>query len=211
MLQDRRDKTSESFQSGTRPSDLEKEKELWWYFEQQRRFLFDLRSAAISPEETVAADQHQAWNLKVISQQSEIERLQAKVRELEADKLKIKEDVATALRERDDWKASALRMQLNREFKNTIESLNSQDKRFLRAEQQTSLPNFEQSLKQQIELMNTPIARPSPGGVTRQEMEHRVPPALRTFPEYPDVYEGQADYGTGPNYARLIRSMRATA
>merc|ERR1712139_696799 len=86
----------------------EMEKDLWWYFEQQRRFLFDLRSAAVSPEESVAADQHQAWNLKVISQQREIERLKAQVSELEADKVKMKEDIASALRERDDWKASAL-------------------------------------------------------------------------------------------------------
>lgn len=167
-----------------RPTGQDLEKDLFWYFEQQRRFLFDLRSAAVSPEETVAADQHQAWNVKVISQQTEIERLQAQVRELEADKLKMQEDVSNALRERDEWKASALRMQLNREFKTTVESLSANEKRFLRAGQHTSLPDFEQSLRQQLQLMETPIARLSSDGLV-QETDNRPPPALRTFPRMP--------------------------
>merc|ERR1711990_627037 len=126
---------------------------------QQRRFLFDLRSAAVSPEESVAADQHQAWNLKVISQQEQIEQLQAQVRKLEDDNAKMKEEVATALRERDEWKASSLKMQLNREFKTTVEALNANEKRFLRPGQHTSLPDFEQSLRQQLQLMEIPMGR----------------------------------------------------
>lgn len=172
------------------------EKDLWWYFEQQRRFLFDLRSAAVSPEETVAADQQQAWNLKVISQQREIEHLRAQVRDLESEKIKMKEDVAMALRERDDWKASALRMQLNREFKNTIETLSNDEKRFLKAHTTTtSLPDFEQSLKQQLDLMRLPMPQLSASdGATAKErlkpkaMEHRPPPALRTFPRQPGTF-----------------------
>lgn len=167
------------------PASPEAEKELWWYFEQQRRFLFDLRSAAVSPEETVAADQQQAWNLKVISQQGEIEQLKAQLRELQGDKARMQEDVANALRERDDWKASALRMQLNREFKTTIEAVGQNEKRFLSSGQRTSLPDFEQSLKQQLELMNTPLARLSAEGVVPTHTEHRPPPALRTFPRLP--------------------------
>merc|ERR1711971_1430220 len=54
----------------------QEETDLWWHFEQQRRFLTDLRASAVGREETVATDQHQAWNVKVISQQCDIERLQ---------------------------------------------------------------------------------------------------------------------------------------
>mmetsp|Transcript_6177 Transcript_6177/g.9638 ORF Transcript_6177/g.9638 Transcript_6177/m.9638 type:complete len:950 (-) Transcript_6177:29-2878(-) len=160
----------------------EAEKEMRWYFEQQRRFLFDLRSSAVRPEEAVAVDQHQAWNLKVISQQHDIERLQAALRTSEEAKAKLQADVETLLRERDEWKASALRMQLNREFKTTVDTLSADQKRFLRHGQHTSLPDFEQSLRQQIQLMETDVSK-----VWRDEVEHRVPSATSTFSRYADI------------------------
>jgi len=161
--------------------------DLWWYFEQQRRFLFDLRTAAVNPEEAVAADQQQAWNLKVVSQQHDIDRLQAKVRELEAANSKAHEDLACALRERDEWKASALRMQMNKEFSGMVESLSKDERRFLQPTIGTSMPDFGRCMRQQLEL----LAADPPGGhglsaegpIKRHEdLEHRPPPALRTFP-----------------------------
>jgi len=163
---------------------------MWWYFEQQRRFLFDLRSSAVSPEESVAADQHQAWNLKVIAQQHDIEILQAKVKELEADKAKMNEEMASVVKERDEWKASALRMQLNREFKTTVESLSAEDKRFLRpAAQGSAMPDFEQSLKQQLQLLETGGPRP----VRHTDADGLPPPSLRTWPRASSRWLSQSD------------------
>jgi chromosome segregation ATPase len=153
-----------------------------WYFEQLRRFLFGLKGHDVSLEETVAVDQHQAWNLKVMSQQNDIERLQAALRDSEAEKAKLQADVETLLRERDEWKASSLRMQLNREFKNTVETLSADQKRFLKHGQHTSLPDFEQSLRQQIQLMETDAAK-----IWRGEVEHHVPAAMSTFSRYADI------------------------
>ena len=68
------------------------------------------------------------------------------------------------------------------EFKQTVETLSVEEKRFIRPGQHTSLPDFEQSLRQQLELMETPISRLSSEGVIPRETDHRPPPALRTFP-----------------------------
>merc|ERR1712046_425517 len=100
--------------------------------------------------------------------------------------IKMKEDLGTALRERDEWKASALRMQLNREFKSTIETLQENEKRFLKPGQHTSLPDFEQSMKQQIELMKTPISQFCNRTAAPKDIYQQPPPALRTFPRQQD-------------------------
>eukprot|EP00928_Gymnodinium_smaydae_P043038 TRINITY_DN28926_c1_g1_i1.p1 TRINITY_DN28926_c1_g1~~TRINITY_DN28926_c1_g1_i1.p1 ORF type:complete len:1137 (-),score=186.57 TRINITY_DN28926_c1_g1_i1:242-3652(-) len=160
-----------------------KDADLQWYFEQQRRFLFDLRSKSINPEESVAADQQQAWNVQIVAQQEEIARLQAQVKELEGRNASAQRELSIAVRERDEWKSSAMRMQLNREFKSTIENLEADNRRFLRPACTGSMTDFGRALQQQLDLAKTPLQLLSSDGVVHhQAEEHQPPPALRTFP-----------------------------
>merc|ERR1711865_946228 len=88
-----------------------------------------------------------------ISQQNEIEHLQARVRELETSQDDMHRDLAAALHERDEWKASAMRSQLNREFKTTLDNLEAENKCFLEQAPRNAMPDFEHSLRQQLRLM----------------------------------------------------------
>merc|ERR1712076_141479 len=104
-------------------------KDLSWHFEQQRRFLFNLRNSA---EEKASMDQHHAWNMKIIAQQEEITRLQARVRQLEKQNEGLHKNMSSAVQEREEWKSGALRMQLNREFKDTMTAIEHDSRSFLK-------------------------------------------------------------------------------
>lgn len=159
--------------------------ELYWYFEQQRRFLFDIRNVAVNPEEAVAADQHQAWTLRLLEQQEEIKKLKAKVSDLEKGNANFQKDLAKIATERDEWKATALRYKVNDEFHRNIDRCNEDDTRFLRTRCNESLPDFGAALRQQLQLVSAP-----PGTVTEDgnhvlpRVETTAPPALRTLPRH---------------------------
>jgi len=160
------------------------ESDLEQYFNKQRDFMRSFQGASEQRHADVAADQLQAWYMKVISQQTELEKLRARVAELEETHDKLRNDVAFASRERDEWKASALRMTLNREFQATVENLNSEQKRFLRSTCRSTMPDFEASLKQQLKLVETPMVQTSFNTPPSQNIDHRPLPVLRTFPRF---------------------------
>jgi len=156
-------------------------KDLSWHFEQQRRFLFDLRD---SPEEKASMDQHHAWNMKVIAQQEEITRLQARVRQLEKQNEGLHKNMSSAVHEREEWKSGALRMQLNREFKDTMTAIENDSRRFLKPTCGRAIPDFGQALQQQMRLYDTP---PGGTGYDPGHRDHMPPPALRTFARTPGL------------------------
>lgn len=94
--------------------------DLSWYFAQQNQFLADLK---------VGEDRHDAWNSKVTTQESEIQKLKAKVQTLEKERDGIRNDLKEALRERDEWQVSALRVMSKREFRSSVEALEAAKRR----------------------------------------------------------------------------------
>merc|ERR1711879_346926 len=100
----------------------------------------------------------------VISQQEEIKQLKAQVNGLEYTNSKLNADLNLALQERDEWKNSALRMQMNREFNSAINRLERDEQRFLKPTCGSAIPDFEHALQQQLQLAQTPLQRLSPEG-----------------------------------------------
>jgi len=94
--------------------------DLSWYFAQQNQFLSDLK---------VGEDRHDAWNSKVTTQESEIQKLKAKVQALEKERDGIRIDLKEAVRERDEWQVSALRVMSKREFRSSVEALEAAKRR----------------------------------------------------------------------------------
>merc|ERR1712151_176516 len=103
--------------------------------------------------------------LNLFALQHDIERLEAKVQDLELMQDDLRRELAAALQERDEWKASAMRSQLNREFKSTLENLGAENKRFLPQTLGNCMPDFEHSLRQQLHLMETHQAQPAVGRI----------------------------------------------
>merc|ERR1712113_818301 len=97
-------------------------------------------------------------------------------------------DLAAALQERDEWKTSALRSQLNREFKATIENLDANRQSFLPQTCGTSMPDFGDSLKQQLRILEGAPHQMSAGrvaGNNTESSDNWPPLALRTYPRGP--------------------------
>eukprot|EP00930_Biecheleria_cincta_P043307 TRINITY_DN29756_c0_g1_i1.p1 TRINITY_DN29756_c0_g1~~TRINITY_DN29756_c0_g1_i1.p1 ORF type:complete len:954 (+),score=151.92 TRINITY_DN29756_c0_g1_i1:41-2902(+) len=94
--------------------------DLSWYFAQQNQFLADLK---------VGEDRHDAWSSKVTIQESEIQTLKAKVQALEQERDGVRADLKQALRERDEWQVSALRVMSKREFRSSVEALEAAKRR----------------------------------------------------------------------------------
>lgn len=63
-------------------------------------------------------EEHHAWNLKVTSQQHQIEQLRAKIKEIGEENKKLRKEFDSVQVERDAWKAQAtsLHLQLHRDF-----------------------------------------------------------------------------------------------
>eukprot|EP00929_Paragymnodinium_shiwhaense_P097972 TRINITY_DN59536_c0_g1_i1.p1 TRINITY_DN59536_c0_g1~~TRINITY_DN59536_c0_g1_i1.p1 ORF type:complete len:1523 (-),score=373.60 TRINITY_DN59536_c0_g1_i1:19-4587(-) len=167
-------------------------KDWTWQLEQQRRSQRDLRSSynggstSAGVEDSVSADQYQAWNMKVLAQQNEIERLREQVRQLEQKSCQLQDQLAAASQEKEEWKATMLRTQLNREFKATCSKLEEDNRRFLQPMVHTTMPDFAKTMQQQMSLAATPLqVLTSDGVVDHHATEHRPPPALRTFSRFP--------------------------
>merc|ERR1712070_830568 len=83
-------------------------------------------------------------------------RLRARVHELETQNAALHKDMSSAVHEREEWKSGALRMQLNREFKDTITSLENERRCFLKPTCSSAIPDFGEALQQQMRLHELP-------------------------------------------------------